>query len=393
MPAPHSAATASAATATAAPTAPGTASPNPAAPAHEPFLLPAPTTALLSRAASPPASPAPAAELGNLQWDSGLLPRGNSGGRSAFHAPQRHSFFASASIILASAGLAVLLAVLGMRVFDSAFAGGSAPDVSAAALPGDAAVAGAPFQVEVVDASNKPWMLTGASGSKNARVVGAPPLPPTENETSESAAENNSSGDSQYGSDVDRQNLATTFQTLPLHPPRASGPATSTPDASEMPAPSISAGASSFAPIDVGAIGAGPPEAFPPARPAAPAVAAPTAIAPAAAPVAAARRPEAAQPAAPLRTGATVFQPPMLVTQVNPSYPLQALQQHAQGDVLVRLIIGKDGVPRNLQVVRGNPLLVTAALGVIPRWRYKPALLNGQPTEAQTVVTVSFHLK
>jgi protein TonB len=83
----------------------------------------------------------------------------------------------------------------------------------------------------------------------------------------------------------------------------------------------------------------------------------------------------------------------MLVTQVNPSYPLQALQQHAQGDVLVRLIIGKDGVPRNLQVVRGNPLLVTAALGVIPRWRYKPALLNGQPTEAQTVVTVSFHLK
>ncbi len=144
VPAPHSAAMASAATATAAPTAPGTASPNPAAPPHEPFLLPAPTTELLSRAASPSASSAPAAELGNLQWDSGLLPSGNSGGRSAFHAPRRHSFFASASIILASAGLAVLLAVIGMRVFDSAFAGGSAPDVSArGAARCDSAVAGA----------------------------------------------------------------------------------------------------------------------------------------------------------------------------------------------------------------------------------------------------------
>ncbi len=292
---------------------------------------------------------------------------------------------ASASIILASAGLAILLAAIGMRVFDSAFAGGSAPDVSAAPLPGDAAVAGAPFQVEVVDASNKPWMLTGANGGQSARIVAAPPVPPTENETSDSAAEN-SSGDSQYGRDVDRQNLATTFQTLPLHPPRASGPATSAPDASEMPAPSISAGASSFAPIDVGATGAGPaepPEAFPPAIPAAPA----------AAPTAAAGRPDAAQSAAPVRAGATVFQAPMLVAQFSPTYPPQALQQRTQGDVLVRVIIGKDGVPRNLQVLRGNPLLVTAALRVIPRWRYKPALLNGQPTEAQTVVTVSFHLK
>jgi hypothetical protein len=43
--------------------------------------------------------------------------------------------------------------------------------------------------------------------------------------------------------------------------------------------------------------------------------------------------------------------------------------------------------------VRGDVRLVQAALEVIPQWRYKPALLNGQPTDSQLVVTVSFRLK
>ena len=59
----------------------------------------------------------------------------------------------------------------------------------------------------------------------------------------------------------------------------------------------------------------------------------------------------------------------------------------------MRVIIGKDGIPRQMQVVRGDVRLVPAALEVIPQWRYKPALLNGQPTDSQLVVTVSFRLK
>ncbi len=92
-------------------------------------------------------------------------------------------------------------------------------------------------------------------------------------------------------------------------------------------------------------------------------------------------------------SGPIGFKGPVLISHIEPSYPAVARQQHAEGDVLVRVIIGKDGIPRQMQVVRGDVRLVPAALEVIPQWRYKPALLNGQPTDSQLVVTVSFRLK
>jgi TonB family protein len=119
------------------------------------------------------------------------------------------------------------------------------------------------------------------------------------------------------------------------------------------------------------------------------------------------RPPEVVAPAAPAAAApstaarATVapgsrslgFQGPVLIDHIEPTYPAQAKQEHVQGDVLVRVTIGKDGVPRLFELVRGDPRLVQSALAVIPHWRYKPATLNGQPVESQTVITVSFNLR
>jgi len=56
-------------------------------------------------------------------------------------------------------------------------------------------------------------------------------------------------------------------------------------------------------------------------------------------------------------------------------------------------VIGKDGTIEELKVLRGHPLLVKAALDAVRRWRYQPTLLNGEPIEVVTEITVNFKLE
>jgi protein TonB len=53
----------------------------------------------------------------------------------------------------------------------------------------------------------------------------------------------------------------------------------------------------------------------------------------------------------------------------------------------VHFFISPQGTVHNVTVVRGIPLLANAAVMAVSEWRYKPALLNGNPieTEARTV--------
>ena len=64
-----------------------------------------------------------------------------------------------------------------------------------------------------------------------------------------------------------------------------------------------------------------------------------------------------------------------------------------QGVVVLTAIIGKDGNIQNLQVVGGHPMLAPAAIEAVKHWRYKPFLLNGQPVEVETTVTVTFRVR
>ena len=47
----------------------------------------------------------------------------------------------------------------------------------------------------------------------------------------------------------------------------------------------------------------------------------------------------------------------------------------------------------NLEVISGPPMLVRAAVDAVRQWRYRPTLLNNQPVEVQTFVTVKFVLE
>jgi protein TonB len=83
----------------------------------------------------------------------------------------------------------------------------------------------------------------------------------------------------------------------------------------------------------------------------------------------------------------------LLIYRVEPKYPPIAQQAHIQGTVILTAVIDKDGIIQRLQLVSGHPMLATAAIDAVKQWRYKPYLLNGQPVEAETTVTVTFRLQ
>jgi TonB family protein len=79
-----------------------------------------------------------------------------------------------------------------------------------------------------------------------------------------------------------------------------------------------------------------------------------------------------------------------LVHKVSPEYPKKARKEHVEGTVRLHAIIGKDGAPRELIVISGDPLLTDAALKAVRKWRYEPTILNGQPIEVDTKIDVTF---
>jgi TonB family protein len=89
----------------------------------------------------------------------------------------------------------------------------------------------------------------------------------------------------------------------------------------------------------------------------------------------------------------STLQAAVLVQRISPVYPSNALQSQVQGEVLVNATIGKDGIPKNLKVIRGDQRLTSAALAAIGQWRYRPATLAGDPIETQIEITIDFHLK
>jgi len=94
-----------------------------------------------------------------------------------------------------------------------------------------------------------------------------------------------------------------------------------------------------------------------------------------------------------IRVGGNVQQT-KLVHQVQPVYPERAQAQGVQGIVLLEAVISKEGSIRAMRVVNklADPELVDAAVEAVKNWRYEPTLLNGQPIEVVTTITVNFRL-
>ena len=81
-----------------------------------------------------------------------------------------------------------------------------------------------------------------------------------------------------------------------------------------------------------------------------------------------------------------------LIYRPKPEYPEIAKMARIEGSVELEAIIGKDGTIEELKVLRGHPSFVKTALEAVRQWRYQPTLLNGEPVEVVTEITVNFKL-
>lgn len=92
-----------------------------------------------------------------------------------------------------------------------------------------------------------------------------------------------------------------------------------------------------------------------------------------------------------VRVGSTL-RAPRQTYSVQPDYPVLAKQERIWGAVVVDAVIDEQGNVVQAHVVSGHPLLITAALNAVLKWKYEPTLLNGTPVAVEMEVTVHFTL-
>ncbi len=82
----------------------------------------------------------------------------------------------------------------------------------------------------------------------------------------------------------------------------------------------------------------------------------------------------------------------LLIRKIDPIYPQIAKTSRVSGTIAMSAVITKSGTLSNVQVISGPNMLRAAAVEAVKQWRYRPYLLNNQPVEVETTVSVVFNL-
>lgn len=77
---------------------------------------------------------------------------------------------------------------------------------------------------------------------------------------------------------------------------------------------------------------------------------------------------------------------------VRPTYPELARQTLVEGRVSLDCLIGPDGSVQRIDVKKGHPLLIRAAMEAVSQWKFEPLRLNGKAVEMETTVNIDFQL-
>jgi TonB family protein len=85
--------------------------------------------------------------------------------------------------------------------------------------------------------------------------------------------------------------------------------------------------------------------------------------------------------------------PPRATYSPAPEFSEEARKRKVAGTVLLSVTVGVDGVPHDIKVEKGIGYgLDEKAVEAVSRWKFDPALKDGQPIEKQIKVEVSFNL-
>ena len=86
--------------------------------------------------------------------------------------------------------------------------------------------------------------------------------------------------------------------------------------------------------------------------------------------------------------------PPRQTRAPQPEYPIGERHARRQGTVKLKLVVGSDGVPRDVAVSESlAPDFDKAAMDAVKQWEFTPAIKDGKPTAVQIQIEVQFHLR
>ncbi|MEZ5461361.1 energy transducer TonB [Dokdonella sp.] len=77
---------------------------------------------------------------------------------------------------------------------------------------------------------------------------------------------------------------------------------------------------------------------------------------------------------------------------VRPKYPLASIRRGEHGSVLLRVTVGRDGLPREAEIARSSGFyrLDKAAREAVLRWRFRPVRVDGIAVQATGLVPIEF---
>lgn len=196
-------------------------------------------------------------------------------------------------------------------------------------------VAAKPLEIEIVDLSNRRWVLPATNGSSHADASATRPSRPSDSTATERNAARSPARSSESSNSSQSQNSgAPLILSLPETPISASG--------------SVAIRSRSLVPVPNG-------------------------------------ENVSAEHGRNLQIG-------QLTNLIEPVYPPQAQQSHLEGTVKLHAVIGADGTIQSLQPVEGPEMLAQSAMTAVRQWKYSPTMLNGKAIATQEDVTFVFRV-
>ncbi|HYR52466.1 MAG TPA: TonB family protein [Candidatus Dormibacteraeota bacterium] len=83
---------------------------------------------------------------------------------------------------------------------------------------------------------------------------------------------------------------------------------------------------------------------------------------------------------------------PVVIDAPKPAYPDWAREAGIEGKVILRVLVGTNGSPKQVVVASGSKALADAARDAVRRWKFEPGLVGKEPVEVWVEVPVTFRL-
>jgi protein TonB len=83
---------------------------------------------------------------------------------------------------------------------------------------------------------------------------------------------------------------------------------------------------------------------------------------------------------------------PVVIDAPKPAYPDWAREAGIEGKVILRVLVGMDGIPKQVVVASGSKALADAARDAVRRWKFSPGMVGKEPVEVWVEVPVTFRL-